>query len=126
MYTANLKNLFDSFDLPSATWTSTALKNSSLDYDVVTLEDGKQELTLSVVGHNPKNIKLDVTDDKLTIKAEKPEGSSVLVKEFDVTFLIGKDYDGTKAEAKFENGLLIITIDKKLERKPKSISIKVS
>jgi HSP20 family molecular chaperone IbpA len=60
MYTANLNSLLDSFitDLPTSTWKSKTLKNSSLDYDVVTLEDGKQELTLNVVGHNPKNIKL--------------------------------------------------------------------
>lgn len=128
MYSSNLNSLLDLFhtDLPSSTWKSTALKNSSLDYDVVTLEDGKQQLTLNVVGHNPKNIKLDVTEDKLTIKAEKSEGSSLLVKEFDVTFVIGKDYDGTKAYAEFDNGLLVVTIDKKQEKKSKSIPIKFS
>lgn len=128
MYSSNLNSLLDLFhtDLPSSTWKSTALKNSSLDYDVITLEDGKQQLTLNVVGHNPKNIKLDVTEDKLTIKAEKSEGSSSLVKEFDVTFVIGKDYDGTKAYAEFDNGLLVVTIDKKQEKKSKSIPIKFS
>jgi len=42
-----------------------------------------------------------------------------------LAFTIGKDYDGTKVDAKFTNGLLILTIDKKEERKAKSISIKV-
>lgn len=128
MYSSNLNSLLDLFhtDLPSSTWKSTALKNSSLDYDVVTLEDGKQQLILNVVGHNPKNIKLDVTEDKLTIKAEKPEGSSSLVREFDVTFVIGKEYDGTKTYAEFDNGVLVVTIDKKQEKKSKSIPIKFS
>lgn len=128
MYSSNLNSLLDLFhtDLPSSTWKSTALKNSSLDYDVVTLDDGKQQLILNVVGHNPKNIKLDVTEDKLTIKAEKPEGSSSLVREFDVTFVIGKEYDGTKTYAEFDNGVLVVTIDKKQEKKSKSIPIKFS
>ncbi len=126
MYTANLKNLFDLFEaeLP-ATYTSTKYTSHITDYDVKQLEDGKQQLTLSVLGHDVKNIKLEVTEDKVTIKAKKEEGSSPLVEDIDATFSVGKDYDGTKTEAKFSNGLLILTIDKKEERKSKSIQIKV-
>jgi HSP20 family molecular chaperone IbpA len=89
------------------------------------LEDCKQQLTLSVLGHDVKGIKLEVTEDKVTIKAKKEEGSSILVEDIDYSFSVGKDYDGTKTEAKFSNGLLILTIDKKEERKSKSIQIKV-
>lgn len=129
MYTANIKNLLDLFEteLP-ANWTSTTTTTTNplpLDYDVKQLEDGKQQLVLSVVGHDVKNIKLDVTEDKVTIKAKKEEGSYSLVADIDATFKVGKDYDGTKTEAKFFNGLLILTIDKKEERKSKSIQIKV-
>ena len=127
MYTANIKNLLDLFEteLP-ATWTTTTTsKTSIVDYDVKQLEDGKQQLTLSVLGHDVKNIKLEVTEDKVTIKAKKEEGSSPLVEDIDATFSVGKDYDGTKTEAKFSNGLLVLTIDKKEERKSKSVSIKV-
>jgi HSP20 family molecular chaperone IbpA len=126
MYTANLKNLFDLFEteLPS-NWKSSTYNTSIADYDVKQLEDGKQQLTLSVLGHDVKNIKLEVTEDKVTIKAKKEEGTSPLVEDIDATFSVGKDYDGTKTEAKFSNGLLTLTIDKKEERKSKSISIKV-
>ncbi len=127
MYAANIKNLLDLFEteLP-ANWTTTSTtKSLALDYDIKQLEDGKQQLVLSVVGHDAKNIKLDVTEDKVTIKAKKEEGSYSLVADIDATFKVGKDYDGTKTEAKFFNGLLILTIDKKEERKSKSISIKV-
>jgi HSP20 family molecular chaperone IbpA len=126
MYTSNLKSLFDLFEteLP-ATYTSTKYASSITDYDVKQLEDGKQQLTLSVLGHDVKSIKLEVTEDKVTIKAKKEEGSSPLVEDIDATFSVGKDYDGTKTEAKFSNGLLTLTIDKKEERKSKSISIKV-
>jgi HSP20 family molecular chaperone IbpA len=127
MHTTNLNHLIDRlFDtqLPS-TYSSTKYTSTITDYDVKQLEDGKQQLTLSVLGHDVKNIKLDVTEDKVVIKAKKEEGSSALVEDIDATFSVGKDYDGTKTEAKFSNGLLILTIDKKDERKSKSIQIKV-
>jgi len=127
MHTTNLNHLIDRlFDtqLPS-TYSSTKYTSTITDYDVTQLEDGKQQLTLSVLGHDVKNIKLDVTEDKVTIKAKKEEGSSTLVEDIDATFSVGKDYDGTKTEAKFSNGLLVLTIDKKDERKSKSIQIKV-
>jgi HSP20 family molecular chaperone IbpA len=126
MYTSNLQSLFDLFEkeLPAA-YASTSYKTSITDYDVKQLEDGKQQLTLSVLGHDVKNIKLEVTEDKVTVKAKKEEGSSPLVEDIDATFSVGKDYDGTKTEARFFNGLLILTIDKKEERKSKSIQIKV-
>jgi HSP20 family molecular chaperone IbpA len=68
---------------------------------------------------------LEVTEDRIVIKAKKGEESSQLVKDIDLSFSVGKDYDGTKTEAKFINGLLILTIDKKEEKKSKSIVIKV-
>jgi HSP20 family molecular chaperone IbpA len=127
MHSTNLNHLIDRlFDtqLPS-TYSSTKYTSTITDYDVKQSEDGKQQLTLSVLGHDVKNIKLDVTEDTVTIKAKKEEGSSTLVEDIDATFSVGKDYDGTKTEAKFSNGLLILTIDKKEERKSKSIQIKV-
>lgn len=124
MYTKDLLNLFELFDAPQYR-TSTTYKTFSNDYQTKQLEDGKQELTLSVLGHNPKDIKLEVTEDRITIKAKKAEDTSDLVKDIDLAFTVGKDYDGAKTDAKFNNGLLILTIDKKEERKAKSISIKV-
>ena len=129
MYTTtltNLDNLFENlFTGDLSDWKTTTYKTSTIDYHTKQLEDGKQELTLSVLGHDVKNIKLEVTDEKVTIKAKKEEGTSPLVEDIDYSFSVGKDYDGTKTEAKFSNGLLILTIDKKEERKSKSIQIKV-
>lgn len=125
MYTtttlSNLDNLFETF----FTNDFSTYKKLPSHYEAKVLEDGKQELTLSVLGHNPKDIKLEVTEDRITIKAKKAEDTSNLVKDIDLAFTVGKDYDGTKTDAKFNNGLLILTIDKKEERKAKSISIKV-
>ena len=92
-------------------------------FEVDVLEDGKQTVTINTIGHNPKDITVDVTDEEVTIKATKKEGTSRFVKDIDLTLTVGKDYDGTKTEAKFENGLLVLTIDKKVNKKAKSLKI---
>jgi len=92
-------------------------------FEAEVLEDGKQKVTINTAGHNPKDIKVDVTEDEITIKAKKEEGTSRFVKDIDLTLTVGTDYDGTKSEAKFENGLLTLLIDKKNERKSKTLKI---
>jgi HSP20 family molecular chaperone IbpA len=89
----------------------------------VTLIDGKQQVTIPVTGHNPKDISVDVTETEIVIKSSKGENTSHFVRDIDLTLSVGDDYDGTKSEAKFENGLLTLLIDKKKERKAKSLKI---
>ncbi len=127
MYSANLEHLLDAFEneLPAQWKTSSSFKSITPNYVVNELEDGKQEIVLSVLGHDPKNIKIEVTEDKVSIKSKKEEDSYSLIQDIDTTFTIGKDYDGTKTEAKFLNGLIVLTIDKKAERKAKLVTIKV-
>jgi HSP20 family molecular chaperone IbpA len=92
-------------------------------FEVDVLEDGKQSVTINTLGHNPKDITVDVTDEEVTILAKKKEGTSRFVKDIDLTLSVGKDYDGIKTEAKFENGLLVLIIDKKVNKKAKSLKI---
>lgn len=92
-------------------------------FEAKLLEDGKQLVTVNTVGHNPKDIDVEVTEDVITIRAEKEENSSRFVSDIDLELSVGKDYDGTKTDARFENGLLLITIDKKNTRKSKSLKI---
>lgn len=93
------------------------------NYSINILEDGKQELIVNVVGHNPKNVNVDVTEDVITIKAET-ENVNAVVRNVNLKFKIGKDYDGTTSEASIENGILKILMDKKEERKAKKLKIK--
>jgi HSP20 family molecular chaperone IbpA len=120
-YKANLNDLFLDWD----NLFTHAKQNVFSDYTTKELEDGKIELSVNVLGHNPKNILLEVTEDKITIKSNKPEGESDLIKNIDFSFKLGKDYDGTKSEAKFNYGVLSIIIDKKDERKAKKLSINI-
>lgn len=120
-YKANLGDLFLDWD----NLFSHAKHNVFSDYTTKELEDGKVELTVNVLGHDPKQINLEATEDRITIKSTKPEGASNLIKDIDFSFKLGKDYDGTKSEAKFNNGVLSIIIDKKDERKAKKLSINI-
>ena len=98
-------------------------KTSFGSFDVETLEDGKQKVTVNTIGHNPKDITVDVTEEEVTIKAKKGEDVSRFVKDIDLVLTVGSDYDGTKSTAKFENGLLTLLIDKKVNKKAKTLKI---
>ena len=121
MYKANLNDLFLDWD----NLYTHAKQNVFSDYTTKELQDGKIELSVNVLGHDPKQINLEATEDRITIKSTKPEDASALIKDIDFSFKLGKDYDGTKSEAKFNNGVLSIIIDKKDERKAKKLSINI-
>lgn len=119
-YTIN-ENFVDNFFRDIYTTKTTNRLNSS--FEAETLEDGKQKVTVNTIGHNPKDITVDVTEEEIKIKSKKGEGSSRFVQDIDLTLTVGTDYDGTKTTAKFDNGLLTLLIDKKVNKKAKSLKI---
>ena len=104
-------------------YTSKRTKTNYSNFDAEVLEDGKQKVTVNTIGHNPKDITVDVTEEEIKIKSKKGEGTSRFVKDIDLTLTVGADYDGTKTTAKFDNGLLNLLIDKKINKKAKSLKI---
>ena len=58
-------------------------------FDVEVTEDGKQKVTVNTIGHNPKDITVDVTEEEVTIKSTKGENSSKFVKDIDLTLTVG-------------------------------------
>ena len=119
-YTIN-ENFVDNFFKDIYTTKTTNRLNSS--FEAETLEDGKQKVTVNTIGHNPKDITVDVTEEEITIKSKKAEDTSSFVRDIDLTFTVGSDYDGTKTTAKFDNGLLTLLIDKKVNKKAKTLKI---
>ena len=71
--------------------------------DIKELEGGNQKVTINAVGHNPKDISVDVTENEIDIKSLKRDDVSKFVKDIDFSLSLGTDYDGTKSTAKFEN-----------------------
>ena len=119
-YTIN-ENFVDNFFKDIYTTKPTDRLNSQ--FEATILEDGKQQVTINTIGHNPKDITVDVTEEEITIKSKKGEDTSSFVKEIDLVLTVGTDYDGTKTTAKFDNGLLTLLIDKKVNKKAKSLKI---
>ena len=119
-YTIN-ENFVDNFFKDIYTTKPTKRLHSQFDAEI--LEDGKQQVTINTIGHNPKDITVDVTDEEITIKSKKGEDSSRFVQDIDLVLTVGTDYDGTKTTAKFDNGLLTLLIDKKVNKKAKSLKI---
>jgi HSP20 family molecular chaperone IbpA len=121
-YTIN-ENFVDNFFRDISTTKPTNRLNSQ--FEATVLEDGKQKVTINTIGHNPKDITVDVTDEEIAIKSKKGEDTSHFVKDIDLILTVGSDYDGTKTTAKFDNGLLTLLIDKKINKKAKSLKITI-
>lgn len=119
-YTIN-ENFVDNFFKDIYTTKPTKRLHSQFDAEV--LDDGKQQVTINTIGHNPKDITVDVTEEEITIKSKKGEDTSRFVQDVDLVLTVGTDYDGTKTTAKFDNGLLTLLIDKKVNKKAKSLKI---
>ena len=119
-YTIN-ENFVDNFFKDIYTTKPTKRLHSQFDAEV--LDDGKQQVTINTIGHNPKDITVDVTEEEITVKSKKGEDTSRFVQDIDLVLTVGTDYDGTKTTAKFDNGLLILLIDKKVNKKAKSLKI---
>lgn len=128
MFNLKMKNMIYTIDtlfdeVFDSTFKPLHVKHQQGNYSITTNEDGKQQILINVVGHNPKDVDVDVTEDLITIKAET-ENVNAVVGNVNLRFKVGKDYDGTTTSASIENGLLTILLDKKEERKSKKVKIK--
>jgi HSP20 family protein len=120
--------LFDElFNETNTTWEnhSTTFVPSKFAVDV---KDEIATIALSVLGHDPKNIDISCYEDKIHVKAKKEEGNETfnkIVADIDETIRVSKVFDGTKAKADIKNGILLITLEKREEAKPKKLTLKV-
>tara|TARA_Y100000389_G_scaffold192151_1_gene219298 strand:+ start:1554 stop:1943 length:390 start_codon:yes stop_codon:yes gene_type:complete len=128
MFNLKNKNMILTFDkifdeIIDSNFKPTQVNYEQGNYSINTTKDGKQSIVVSVVGHNPKDVDVDVTEDLITVNAET-ENVNAVVGNVNLRFKVGKDYDGTTADASIENGLLTIVLDKKEELKSKKVKIK--
>jgi HSP20 family protein len=124
MYTINYSKLFEEFfDEPK---TTTYVPNKF----AVDIKDESATIALSVLGHNPDDIEINCFEDKIEIKAKKM-GEDVenpfnqLISNIEERIQIGKNFDGRNAKAEIKNGILLITLERKEESKPKKLTLKV-
>jgi HSP20 family protein len=89
---------------------------------------------LDIPGYDPKNVNIQVEGDVLTVEAQRTRQETQqghwLRQERTVdamarSFVLPHTVDASKCEATAENGVLTLTLPKREEAKPRSISVKV-
>lgn len=98
--------------------------------------DKAYEIEMAVPGLDKKDINVEVDDNVLTISSKKEVETSDDKKNvkrrefhyssFERSFTIPEDLDADKIDAKQENGILYVTIPKKVEKPSLKKMIKVS
>ena len=109
-----------------ATKTTTYVPNKF----AVDVKDESAAIALSVLGHDPKDIEINCFEDKIEIKAkklteDKENPFNQLISDIDDRVQVGKNFDGRNAKAEIKNGILLITLERKEESKPKKLTPKV-
>lgn len=92
-------------------------------------------LTFEVPGLEKAEISVTVTEGVLTVtgerKAEAAENGKNFVRnefsygKFSRSFTLPDNYDAAKVAADYKNGLLVVSLPRKEETKPKEIEVKV-
>jgi HSP20 family protein len=107
----------------------------SLPLDVQ-VEDEEYVITAAVPGFEAEDIQIEILDDVLTLRAETEQekveengNGKYMLREitrgsFSRSLRLPHPADASKAEAKIENGLLIVRIPKSEEARPKKIEVK--
>jgi HSP20 family protein len=96
--------------------------------------DNEVVVTAALPGVKPEEVEITITGDTLTIKGETTSGTTVekvnyLRQErrygaFTRTIALPTPIQADKAEAKFKDGVLTLSIPKADEAKPKTIKVK--
>lgn len=130
----NLINEFDRLMNEMSDWDAPTVPSTwKLALDVMETEEAYTVLA-SIPGINPDNIDITLEDDVLTIKAEtmeEEESENVRyhlrerrMGSFSRSLRFPVAVNGDAVEAKYEHGVLTLTIPKAEEVKPKRINVK--
>jgi HSP20 family protein len=125
-------SLFSNFGLPSDGGND---ERSLLPAADIVEEDKSVEIRMDMPGVTPEEIEVKLNGDVLTVSAEKKsdqktEGKGWLRQErswgkFSRSFTLPNTLDGSKPEATYKHGVLVVTLPKKEEILPKSFKVKV-
>jgi len=119
-------------DLPASN------SNNSMNFPAVNIceTNDNYELEFNVPGRKKEDFKITVDKNILTVSFEKTEEQKeekkqfikreFITQSFKRSFTLDEKIDAEKIDAKYENGILMLTLPKKEELKvvPKDISVK--
>ena len=125
--------LFHNFFYPTSGFGSAATTKQPHPLNIFYDETGLH-FEVACTGLTKDDVKVDIEDDILKIRYDKPEIKTefdpgtihrgLSKKSFNLGYKISSKYDLSKADGKLENGLLEIFIPLTEKSKPKAIKIK--
>jgi len=130
-FVSEMERVFDEMTLPVMGWNFDALVPAA---DIVETDEAVT-VRMDLPGHDPKGIQVDVENDVLTVRSERR--SETTEKDgrmhrrersyglYARSFVLPAVVDASKAEARYENGVLTVTLPKHAEARPKRIAVKV-
>ena len=93
-------------------------------------KDGKLELRVDLPGVNPKDVEISLDGTQLVIRSERKSEREekngyreVRYGKFDRRFTVPKGIDAEKAEARYDNGVLALTLPLPEAAKTKRITV---
>jgi len=130
----NYPSLFDHFfENDFFDWSNRNFSTTNTTLPSVNIKDGKEnfEVEVAAPGLNKEDFKIELNNDLLTISSEKKmeneaeESECYTCREFSYqsfsrSFTLPNIADGEKVMAKYDNGILTVTIPKKEEAKVKA------
>jgi HSP20 family protein len=122
---------FRDFTLPAVGWN---VESAVPAADVIETADAIN-LRMDLPGHDVKDIRVTVENGVLTVRSERKtdtqeSGETWHCSErshglFSRSFALPATVDAQKAEARYQNGVLSITLPKREDARPKAIDVKV-
>lgn len=128
---------YNGFDLNNFFRTSNNLNEVNRNYPAVNIieEPERYRIEVAAPGYSKDDFKVNIENDVLKISVDKEKNKvedenftrcEFYNGSFERSFVVGKTIDINKIDARYENGILTITLSKKEEAKPqqpRSISI---
>ena len=128
---------YNGFDLNNFFRTSNNLNEANRNYPAVNIieEPERYRIEVAAPGYSKDDFKVNIENDVLKISVDKEKNKvedenftrcEFYNGSFERSFVVGKTIDINKIDARYENGILTITLSKKEEAKPqqpRSISI---
>ena len=128
---------YNGFDLNNFFSTSNNMNEVNRNYPAVNIieEPERYRIEVAAPGYSKDDFKVNIENDVLKISVDKEKNKvedenftrcEFYNGSFERSFVVGKTIDINKIDARYENGILTITLSKKEEAKPqqpRSISI---
>ena len=129
---SEMDRAFRDFALPTVGWNFEALMPAA---DVIEAADAIS-VRMDLPGHEAKDIHVKVENDVLTVRSERKtetqeKGETLHRCErsyglYTRSFVLPATVDAQKAEARYENGVLSVTLPKREDAKPRAIAVRVN